>query len=475
MRRVIIATMHRQASEAVRLRLEQHLAVCAGCRAEKSRWLLVEHLEEQAPRYLSSAVRERILDHLTALPEAPMVRVGKAPRRLPLLWGAGAVAAVALALLVVLPRHRDDGRTLETGAVSGTQGLAPEERAVTVRAQTAGTIDSGGAHIVYGAQADFRLRPGERQVELFAGEIDIEVTPGGPGRFRVHAPRFTVEVLGTHFVVGLDRVETFHGLVRVVEPVADGGREIARVPARHVWRLHDLHASATLEPLGVPTAPAAPGLVPRPGLPSTDSADSLPTARVHRVDLVAGAESAPVAEAPLVAMRGHSAGRAVSRAEADEDQAEQPAQGDRVASGAVAGPGGIAGGRLTDRVPPSAERLLADARSALSRGATRRARECVARALRAAPRARQRAVAELLSADALLVESRYAAALAAYRRTMDVFQKYPEGETAAFALAQLLSERGPQEQARAALERYLARYPDGRFAEEVGKKLANTP
>jgi anti-sigma factor RsiW len=46
MRRAILATMHRQASEAVRLRLEQHLAVCAACRAEKSRWLLVEHLEE---------------------------------------------------------------------------------------------------------------------------------------------------------------------------------------------------------------------------------------------------------------------------------------------------------------------------------------------------------------------------------------------------------------------------------------------
>jgi tetratricopeptide (TPR) repeat protein len=92
----------------------------------------------------------------------------------------------------------------------------------------------------------------------------------------------------------------------------------------------------------------------------------------------------------------------------------------------------------------------------------------------AAPKARQRAVAGLLSADALLVESRYAAALAAYRRTMDVFQKYPEGETAAFALAQLLSEMGPQDQAQEAFGRYLERYPNGRFAEEVARKLAST-
>jgi len=125
--------------------------------------------------------------------------------------------------------------------------------------------------------------------------------------------------------------------------------------------------------------------------------------------------------------------------------------------------------------PPSVERLLSSARTALAGGDTHRARECVAGALAARPRARQRAIAELLSADTLLVESRYAAALAAYRRTMDAFGKYPEGETAAFALAQLLSERGPQEQARKALRRYLARYPAGRFAEEVEKKLDSAP
>jgi outer membrane protein assembly factor BamD (BamD/ComL family) len=124
---------------------------------------------------------------------------------------------------------------------------------------------------------------------------------------------------------------------------------------------------------------------------------------------------------------------------------------------------------------PSAKKLLADARAALARGDTRRARECVAGALKAAPQARHRAIAQLLLADTLLVESRYPAALAAYRRTMDVFGGYPEGETAAFALAQLLSERGPEKQARDALERYLARYPRGRFAEEVEKKLANSP
>jgi outer membrane protein assembly factor BamD (BamD/ComL family) len=117
--------------------------------------------------------------------------------------------------------------------------------------------------------------------------------------------------------------------------------------------------------------------------------------------------------------------------------------------------------------------LLSAARTALAAGDTARARRFLAAALRDGPRARQRAMAELLGADALLGESRYDAAVSAYRSTMYRFAAYPEGETAAFALAELLSERGPRAQAEQALTYCLARYPKGRFSDEVEKKLAS--
>jgi len=463
MRNAIVAVVRRQASEADRLRLEQHLTVCGACRAEKARWLLLEHLQEQEPQCLSSDARARILGHLTNLPEPDVVEVGRARRLFPLLWGTGAAAAVAIALLVFLPGLRD-GAMGRAGS-DRTDGIRPsetsvsEDRAITIRAHSAGAIDSGGAHIVYGALATFRVQPGGRQVDLLAGEIDIEVAPGGAGRFRVLAPRFTVEVLGTHFVVGLDRVETQRGLVRVVEPDAAGGRLLALVRAGQTWHLYDAHESAELNPSDPHRSPPGTALVAQPSrdFPAVGSGHSSPADHFRGVESVASGESPAAAEVAAVGAQVPAFRHLVEGAERG------------------AGRDGELGGGMIAAAQPSAKKLLADARAALARGDTRRARECVAGALKAAPQSRHRAIAQLLLADTLLVESRYPAALAAYRRTMDVFGGYPEGETAAFALAQLLSERGPEKQARDALERYLARYPRGRFAEEVEKKLANSP
>jgi ferric-dicitrate binding protein FerR (iron transport regulator) len=481
MRDAIVAVVRGQASEADRLRLELHLGECGSCRAEKARWLLVAHLQEQEPQRLSPDARARVLRHLTNLPEPEVVGIEKARRLLPLFYGAAATVAIAVALLVVLRSRHDPalGRAGMPHDNRPQQTSVPGERAIAVRAQTAGAIDSGGAHIIYGAHAEFRVLPGGRQVELYAGDIDVEVAPGGPGRFRVLAPRFTVEVLGTHFVVGLDRVVTLHGLVRVVEPAAGGAREdtqLALVHEGQTWRLPEAHALAELNPSDPVGATSAPRLAaqPIPGLPSAGSPAPSQDDRndsLRRGGSMSGADFPAMAERPAAGPQIPA-----SRHVAENDQG---APGARVANVArvatVDGRTGIGTGMgAMNAPPPSVERLLADARTALASGNTRRARASVAAALVAKPKARQRAIAELLSADTLLVESRYAAALAAYRRTMDAFGKYPEGETAAFALAQLLSERGPQEQARKALRRYLARYPAGRFAEEVEKKLDST-
>jgi anti-sigma factor RsiW len=120
MRDAIVATVRRQASDADRLRLEQHLSVCAACRAEKARWLLMEQLGEQAPQRLPSDARARVLCHLTSLPEQEDAVGGKARRFLPLLLASTATVGVAFVLLAVRGRHdsaigaagRDDGDRL---------------------------------------------------------------------------------------------------------------------------------------------------------------------------------------------------------------------------------------------------------------------------------------------------------------------------------------------------------------------------
>jgi hypothetical protein len=115
--------------------------------------------------------------------------------------------------------------------------------------------------------------------------------------------------------------------------------------------------------------------------------------------------------------------------------------------------------------------LLARARAALSEGDSDRSRTLMARARAAGPRASERPSLDLLAADVLLVERRPDEAIAAYRAVTRRYERTPEGETAAFAAGQLLSERGAEAAARAAFDDYLARYPRGRFAREADERI----
>jgi hypothetical protein len=116
--------------------------------------------------------------------------------------------------------------------------------------------------------------------------------------------------------------------------------------------------------------------------------------------------------------------------------------------------------------------LLARGRAALAAGDAAAARGFIERALAAGPSDSEAPAAELLQADALLVARRPDEAVAAYRRVARRRARAPEGETAAFAVGQLLFERGSQAEAGAALYDYLARYPQGRFVREARERLA---
>jgi hypothetical protein len=115
--------------------------------------------------------------------------------------------------------------------------------------------------------------------------------------------------------------------------------------------------------------------------------------------------------------------------------------------------------------------LLSRSRAALAAGDAGLARTLIERALAAGPGEAGAPALELLQADALLVARRTDDAIGAYRRVARRRARAPEGETAAFALGQLLFERGAEAEAGAALYDYLARYPHGRFVREARERL----
>jgi ferric-dicitrate binding protein FerR (iron transport regulator) len=399
-RAAIMANVRQQASEAERLCLEEHLQVCPTCRTEKAQWRMMECLRDDAGARLSSDARSRILRTLMAVPQQAPTR-----EKRPLSMARPRLAfAVAGVLVVALGLWRGwPSATSPRGAQAPT----------SVRAQTAGTLATAGAQIVYQAGTSFDVQPERRELRLMMGEVDVEVTPGGPGHFAVITPRFTVQVLGTRFVVGMERVQTLHGVVRVV----DGqGRELSIVPAGQAWQLGQapLHFQAQ--------APAP--------------------------------EPTPVAVAP-------------------EEPTIQPAK-PRVLAMRTAPQAHTTGPKPTTEMPaeaPSVDALLGEARQALTAGETSKARERIVAAMAAHPTIRQRASAELLTANSLLAERRYHEAIAAFRRTATIFANQPEGELATFALAQLLAEQGRDAESQTAFQQYLHSYPTGQFASEARRRL----
>lgn len=123
--------------------------------------------------------------------------------------------------------------------------------------------------------------------------------------------------------------------------------------------------------------------------------------------------------------------------------------------------------------PPTIAAALDHTRAALARGDGAEARRYLQRALRGATSPRERAEAELFLAESWLIESDADRAVDAYRHVAAAFPSLPEGEAAAFAAAQVLSEHGRDAEAARALEAYLASWPDGRFAREAKERLGS--
>jgi ferric-dicitrate binding protein FerR (iron transport regulator) len=113
---------------------------------------------------------------------------------------------------------------------------------------------------------------------------------------------------------------------------------------------------------------------------------------------------------------------------------------------------------------------LGRARRALARGNAGEARRIVEPLFRLGRDVASEARA--IYAESYLSEGRYEDAIAGYRIVVRDFPSTPQAESALFAIAQLEGEHGRPADARATLQRYLARYPQGRFAKEASDRLA---
>lgn len=118
-----------------------------------------------------------------------------------------------------------------------------------------------------------------------------------------------------------------------------------------------------------------------------------------------------------------------------------------------------------------ASELIRQARAALGSGDVDTARALVRRAQGAARRVSDRAEVATLDAECELLARRPAQAVTAYLRVADRYADLRAGENALFAAAQLSLRERDAGTARTLFERYLTRYPSGRFVDEARAHL----
>jgi outer membrane protein assembly factor BamD (BamD/ComL family) len=115
--------------------------------------------------------------------------------------------------------------------------------------------------------------------------------------------------------------------------------------------------------------------------------------------------------------------------------------------------------------------LIERARGQLSSRQISNARASIDAALALSPEPRLRAEALTLRAECALVDGDQGAAVEAYLRVARTFAALPAGENALYAAARLEADRQRSAAAAQLLERYLERYPQGRFEREARTRL----
>jgi len=433
-------------SAAAALTLEEHLTTCARCSADAQQLDGLRELSDLGASPLKRAVRERaVLRALATTVSSPELasRPVLAPDWLrPSAYGA--LAAIALVVAGVWLRAGTDPRATVVSSgrlVSGELDFEGEAVRSGGPLELAGLLQTRSGAVVELAHATVQLRAGTRAdwngrthaVSLREGSLVADVDPARKASFSVETASFRAIVLGTRFEVAPTQVKVWHGQVRVV---ALDGRELARLSAGQ--------SHSVLAPSRIPPAAAA----------DSEAAEPAPVA-VTQGELTRS-EARP----------GRSSARAGARAKRALEHERARATKTRVVEA-------DGGGRTTPAEGPaeSVADLLDRARVELAGRRVKGARALVDRALAASFEPSARAEALSLRAECALVAGDAAAAVRGYLEVAERYASLPAGESALFAAARTEVDRKAFERARPALERYLARYPNGRFTKEARARL----
>jgi hypothetical protein len=409
-------------SPAQALRLEEHLGGCARCSREAALLDGLRELATSGPESLNPVAREHAIR--AALAQAGAAQPAASPFER--LWPAGAFAAAALVAaaaafaLVLRVGVSED-------ATSGPKASAPAVPAALAAARVmSGEIELNGELLSRGAQiAETSSLHSRSGATIALGHAVVELRPDTAGRWSATAHELRL---------------TQGSVVADVDPTA-------RLPFTVATPDFEVQVLGTRFEVSLDEVKVERGRVRVVAADGTVLAETLGAGDhliVPREDF-AGSALDPRPAPRLGAVRARAARSAGTQA-------------------AQKGPGGQAPQK-------DATALLAEARAHLAARRVVEARASIEAALGAAQRQAQRAEAMSLRAECALVTGDLATAVEAYLRVARAFDDDPAGQNALFAAARLEAERGRSAAAAALLERYLARYPHGRFVNEARTRL----
>jgi ferric-dicitrate binding protein FerR (iron transport regulator) len=230
-------------SEAERLRVEQHLDACAGCRQLLASSRFVRETLRDAQGGLPETARSRALGR--AFASAAVVQKRPSVRTLGGWLGAGAAVLSAAAALLLwwsggLNASRAPHAVLQTSPAPleaeryvASERLAPSKQAaqqsepsapVWIHARARQQHRFGHASVALAAGTRVRFEEADSTLILASGRVDVDVEDNRSRPFRVTTQHFRVEVLGTRFAVTPQTVVVTRGHVQVF---ALDGRQLA--------------------------------------------------------------------------------------------------------------------------------------------------------------------------------------------------------------------------------------------------------
>ena len=398
---------------AAGLFLEEHLAGCTDCRGRANLLTQLQLMHELASPALGTGARERAIQSalLAARPKRSVPPVLQSSRWVVLV---PTLAAAALAVAYGLHQHRAPAAAPHAAPIAANATPARIDRVLSGRLQAA-----SGPQVAGDAIASGEWLSTDDGAALSLAHAKVELRSASTVRWRAQQ--------------------------RALQ-LGSGSVEVDVDPTPHErFEVHTEHFHVIV--LGT----------------HFQVSTSEVTVQRGRVSV----RSPSGQELALLDGNAHKSWRWVAP-DSESDQSAVPAQPEHSAS-AIDAPARQRSQRTATGV--SVDALLAQARKQIVARDVTQARHTLDQLDRRPIAGPQRAEALSLRAECALVSGEFRAARVAYLKVSNEFANATAGETALFAAARIAAEHDSPSEARELLERYLARYPQGRFTREVRSRL----